>query len=78
MSLERDLRVNTPLEPERRTGWIGIDLHEGDRICKQLVNERVFVDYRPGCGIRVSPHFYTTDEEIDRFFSTLDKLRKQT
>ncbi len=36
--------------------------------CRQLIARRVFVDYRPGCGIRVSPHFYTADDEIDAFF----------
>ncbi len=77
-ALDRKLRVNTPLEPEKRTGWIGIDFDNSERVCKQLIEERVFVDYRPGCGIRVSPHFYTSDEEIDRFFSTLDSLRKKT
>ncbi len=77
-ALDRKLRVNTPLDPQKRTGWIGIDFDNSGRVCKQLIENRVFVDYRPGCGIRVSPHFYTSDEEIDRFFSTLDGLRKQT
>ena len=76
MALERKLRVNTPLEPARRTGWIGIDFDGSEQTCKHLIENRVFVDYRPGCGIRVSPHFYTTDEEIDRFFSTLERIRK--
>jgi kynureninase len=75
MALERGLRVNTPLEPERRTGWIGIDFDDSERVCRALIERRVFVDYRPGCGIRVSPHFYTTDAEIDDFFETLDDLR---
>ncbi len=75
MALERGLRVNTPLEPERRTGWIGIDFDEAERACRNLIAERVFLDYRPGCGIRVSPHFYTTDDEIDTFFGKLDRLR---
>jgi kynureninase len=74
-ALERGLRVNTPLEPERRTGWIGIDFDSSERICRGLIAQRVFVDYRPGCGIRVGPHFYTTDDEIDRFFNVLDTLR---
>ena len=26
----------------------------------------VIVDFRPGAGVRVSPHFYTTDEEVER------------
>jgi kynureninase len=75
MALERGLRVNTPLEPSQRTGWIGIDFDDSQRIGRELIAKRVFLDYRPGCGLRVSPHFYTTDEEIDRFFSILDGLR---
>jgi kynureninase len=75
MALERGLRVNTPLEPERRTGWIGIDFDGSDAACRGLIARRVFVDYRPGCGIRVSPHFYTTDAEIENFFAELDELR---
>jgi kynureninase len=75
MALERGLRVNTPLDPQRRTGWIGIDFDDSARVCRELIANRVFVDYRPGCGIRVSPHFYTTDDEIDAFFQRLDALR---
>jgi kynureninase len=75
MALERRLTVNTPLEPQKRTGWIGIDFENADRVYKQLIAKRIFVDYRPNCGIRVSPHFYTTDEEIDRFFEAVDSLR---
>ncbi|HTX60173.1 MAG TPA: aminotransferase class V-fold PLP-dependent enzyme [Verrucomicrobiae bacterium] len=75
MAQERGLRVNTPLEPARRTGWIGIDFDDSARVCNALIERRVFLDYRPGCGLRVSPHFYTTDEEIDAFFFELDRLR---
>jgi kynureninase len=75
MALERGLTVNTPLEPERRTGWIGIDFPDSQRASRELIARRVFIDYRPGCGIRVSPHFYTTDDEIETFFETLDALR---
>ncbi len=78
LALERDLQVNTPLDPQKRAGWIGIDFSDSERVYHALVEKRVFVDYRPGCGIRVSPHFYTSDEEIDRFFTILDAVRKTT
>ncbi len=71
MALERGLRVNSPLQPERRTGWIGIDFDGAEQAHRRLIERRVFVDYRPGCGIRVGPHFYTTEDEIDEFFRTL-------
>ncbi len=76
MALERGLRVNTPLEPAQRTGWIGIDFDDAARVCRELIARRVFLDYRPGCGLRVSPHFYTTDDEIANFFRELDALRR--
>jgi kynureninase len=76
MALERGLQVNTPLDPSKRAGWIGIDFPNSQAAYDRLVDHRVFVDYRPGCGIRVSPHFYTTDDEIDTFFSTLENVRK--
>ncbi len=75
MALERGLQVNTPLDPARRTGWIAIDFPDSDRAYAGLSKRRVFVDYRPGCGIRVGPHFYTRDEEIQQFFDALDAAR---
>jgi kynureninase len=74
MALERGLRVNSPREPERRTGWIGIDFDDSENACRRLIDRRVFTDYRPGCGIRVGPHFYTTEEEIDEFFAVLESV----
>ena len=32
------------------------------------------MDYRPGAGIRVSPHFYTKDEEIDLTIQEIGKI----
>ncbi|HUN28251.1 MAG TPA: aminotransferase class V-fold PLP-dependent enzyme [Alphaproteobacteria bacterium] len=76
MALERGLRVSTPLDPERRTGWIGIDFDGSERAYRELIARRVFIDHRPGCGLRVSPHFYTSDDEIERFFRELDAVRR--
>ncbi len=75
MALERGLRVNSPLQPEHRAGWIGIDFDDSENVCRKLISERVFLDYRPGCGLRVSAHLYTSAGEIDNFFSILDRLR---
>jgi len=34
-------------------------------VAKELIRRDFLVDFRPGAGVRVSPHFYTKDEEID-------------
>jgi kynureninase len=75
-AVERGLTVNSPLDPKARTGWVGIDLPHADRIVHELIERRIIVDYRPGCGIRVSAHFYTTDDDVDHFFHELDALRR--
>jgi len=73
-ALERGWHVNTPHDAERRTGWVGIDVPNAAGILHQLIERRIYVDHRPGCGLRVSAHLYTTDEEIDRFIDTMDEL----
>ncbi|MBD5635487.1 MAG: aminotransferase class V-fold PLP-dependent enzyme [Candidatus Eremiobacteraeota bacterium] len=75
-ALERGFTVPTPLEPQQRTGWIGMDFDGADRAAAALGERRVFVDYRPGCGLRVSPHFYTSDDDVELFFSVLDEIRR--
>jgi len=77
MALERGLTINTPLEARLRTGWIGMDFEGSEEACRRLIARRVFVDYRPGCGIRVSPHFYTQDDEVEAFFTVLDEIREK-
>ncbi len=72
---ERGFTVNTPREDEARGGTICFDFPGADAVSKALCERRFFHDYRPRCGLRVSPHFYTTDEEMHRFLEELDRLR---
>jgi kynureninase len=73
-ALERGWRVNTPHDADRRTGWVGIDVPNAAHILHQLVERRIYVDHRPGCGLRVSAHLYTTEAEIDHFLTMMDEL----
>jgi kynureninase len=72
---KRGFQVNTPRDDDARGGTICFDFPGAEAISKALNEKRFFHDYRPRCGIRVSPHFYTTDEEMVRFLEELDKLR---
>ena len=42
---------------------------------RELNARDVVVDYRPWAGIRLAPHFYTADGEIDRAFDAIDEIR---
>ena len=73
----RGLAVNTPREDEGRGGTICFDFPGAEAVSRALVSRRFFHDFRPRCGIRVSPHFYTTDDELQAFATAaLDDARK--
>jgi kynureninase len=43
-------------------------------VCAELLRRDVLVDFRPKAGVRFSPHFYNTMEEIDRAILTVDDV----
>jgi kynureninase len=68
---EAGIRVNTCRDPNRRGGVVTLDVPNGMEVTRELTRREVLVDYRPAAGIRVAPHFYTTDEEVDRVVSEI-------
>jgi kynureninase len=56
--------INTPLEAGKRGGTVSLDIPSSYEISKELLKRDILIDYRPGAGIRIAPHFYNTDEEI--------------
>jgi kynureninase len=54
----------TPDAPERRGGMAILDVPHGEAVTRELLRREVIVDHRPGAGIRISPHFYNTDDEV--------------
>ncbi len=61
---ERGFTVNTPRDDAARGGTICFDFPGAEAVSKELLRRKYFHDYRPRCGLRVSPHFYPTDEEL--------------
>ncbi len=60
------VRINTPLNPVERGGIVCVDFNGAEKLTHRLVKNRIFADYRPNCGIRISPHFYTAPNELDK------------
>ena len=74
---KRGFVVNTPRGDHERGGTVCFDFDGAAAISQELSKRKFFHDYRPRCGMRVSPHFYTTDEELHRFLAELDRVRKE-
>jgi selenocysteine lyase/cysteine desulfurase len=57
-------RVTSPSEKERLSGIVTFEIPEAARVAKRLLEEHVVVAPRVNT-LRVSPHFYNTESEID-------------
>jgi kynureninase len=70
----RGFPVTVAREPSRRGGTVAFDLPHAREVAQALLARNVIVDYRPGAGIRVAPHFYTSDDELDAAVAAIDEI----
>jgi kynureninase len=70
-------RVNTPRDAEKRGGTVSIDMPDAQEVCRELIKREILVDYRPKAGVRMSPHFYNTDEELEIGIAAVEEILKE-
>ena len=78
--LEAGFTVNSPEHPERRGGTLTVGLRpdeDAPAFVRALEARGILVDQRPNAGIRVSPHFYTLEDEMDEFVEELVDVRER-
>lgn len=71
---EAGLPVRSCCDPLLRGGVVVIDVPNGSEVTRELVRREVLVDYRPNAGIRIAPHFYTADDELDRVIGEIREI----
>jgi kynureninase len=77
LAREAGFRVTSPRNPAQRGGTITVWDENAAAITKELIRREFIVDYRPGAGVRISPHFYTKDEELELVVAELKKIRDE-
>ncbi len=70
----RGYAVAAPRDAARRGGTVAFDVPHAREVTRALLERDVIVDYRPGAGIRVAPHFYTSDAELDAVVELIDDI----
>ena len=70
------LKVNTPREDALRAGTVSLDFPGSERACGELIRRGFIVDHRPRAGIRISPHFYNSDDECRAVLEEVRRLRR--
>lgn len=67
-------RVNSPRDPAKRGGTVVVDVPHAAAVVQELSRRDILVDFRPGAGIRIAPHFYTKDEELEITIGEIQKI----
>src|SRR5438093_3757702 len=67
-------RVNSPRDPEKRGGTVSIDMPDSQEVCRELLKREILVDWRPKAGVRMSPHFYNTEEELEVAINAVEDI----
>ena len=70
----RGYSVRAPRNPERRGGTVAFDIPHGYELSRAMLARDILVDYRPEAGIRIAPHFYTSDDELEMAVAAIDEI----
>jgi len=64
-------------DPERLAGTVAINVPDALQVARTLKAREFLVDYRPPVGVRLSPHFYNTKDEVDRVMAEMASIVKK-
>ena len=69
----RGAEIVSPWGAGERSGIVVFRLgNDPQRLCAELISQGFIVRVRNG-GIRVAPHFYNNEDDIDRLLAALDR-----
>jgi kynureninase len=61
-------------DPDRLAGTVAVNVPDALLVSRTLKARNFVVDYRPPVGVRISPHFYNTMDEIDRVMAEVASI----
>jgi selenocysteine lyase/cysteine desulfurase len=68
------LEIQTPEEKQCRSGIVNFKVDEPQQVTEKLSRKGIIVSARAN-GVRVSPHFYNTEEEVDSLVEEIEKMK---
>ena len=73
-ALERGYTSKSPMDPARRGGTVTLQVQHASAVVKTLAEREILIDCRPDVGLRISPHFYTSDDELLGCLDAVDEI----
>jgi kynureninase len=71
---EAGFGVRSPRDPACRGGTVTVHVPDFEAVHKELAERQVLCDFRPGAGIRLGPHYYNTNEELERVVEAIGEI----
>jgi kynureninase len=71
---EAGFQVRSPRDPTRRGGTVTIEVPEFEAVHRELGERQIVCDFRPGAGIRLGPHLYNTDAELEHVIAEIGDI----
>jgi kynureninase len=71
---EAGFEVVSPRETERRGGSIVVRTPDFPAVHAELEARQILCDFRPEVGLRIGPHFFNTEEEIEHVVSAMREI----
>jgi kynureninase len=66
--------VNSPRQAEQRAGTITVNPDHAYEVSRELIARNIVVDYRENAGIRIAPHFYNSDDEVQLTMNAIAEI----
>jgi kynureninase len=61
-------------DPERLAGTVAVNVPDAKLVSRTLKARGFLVDFRPPVGVRISPHFYNTMDEVERIMAGIARI----
>jgi len=71
---EAGFEVRSPREPHRRGGTVTVHVPEFPAVYRELMERQIICDFRPDAGIRLGPHYFTTDDELRHVIEQIGEI----
>ncbi|HEU0336396.1 MAG TPA: aminotransferase class V-fold PLP-dependent enzyme [Gaiellaceae bacterium] len=71
---EAGFEVASPRDPALRAGTVTVRVPEFPAVHRELTERAVLCDFRPDAGIRLGPHFFTADEELEQVIAEIAEI----
>ncbi len=74
---EYGFEVNTPRNREQRGGTVSVNPPNAWEVSRRMLDRQIMIDFRPGAGIRVAPHFYNTQQEVEDAMAQMNEIVRE-